>query len=211
MHEQDSRITGAKEIYFLKASDGHGQDYPQYNLAGKDVHQLLDLLDDEEAIIGLHGSYYATETKDYAEERKRLEHELPDDVCCHRNHYLRITDTADLQALVNAGFTDDYTLGWADHVGFRFGTTRSAQWINPATLEVTDLTIHPLNIMDCTLSSAKYMHLSEEEAYYTCQQIIDKVRQHGGELTLLWHNSNLTKESYQKQLYKELIDYLAEQ
>ena len=210
LHAQDKRVTGCEEIYFLKAAAGKGLDYPQYKLGGNDFNVLLRLLENEDASIGLHGSYYATADKSYKEEKKHLEDFLPQPVKYHRNHYLRINAVADLLALANAGITDDFSLGWADHIGFRFGTTRAARFINPATLELTNLTIHPLAIMDCTLSNDNYMGLGEEEAYYAAQQLIDKVRQHGGELVLLWHNNNLGKDTYHKQLYKEIIDYICE-
>lgn len=210
LHAQDKRVRGAEEIYFLKATNGKGYDYPQYKLGGKDFRKLLSLLEETEASIGLHGSYYATEQKTYTEEKKRLEQHLSKSTTYHRNHWLRICSDADLIALAHAGISDDFSLGWQDHVGFRFGTTRSARFINPSTLELTPLTLHPLTIMDCTLSNSNYMNLEEEEAYYTAQQVIDKVRQHGGELTLLWHNSNLGEDTYHKQLYKEIIDYICE-
>ena len=210
MHALDVRVTGAEEVYFFKASQGKGYDYPQYNLSGSDFRAFLDLLHEEDATIGLHSSYYATDHKSFKEEKEHLEEFVPDDVVFHRSHFLRINSDADLIALANAGITDDFSLGWADHIGFRFGTTRAAQFINPSTLEVTDLTIHPLAVMDRTLSNPNYMHLSEEEAYYAAQQLIDKVRQHGGELVLLWHNNNFGPDTYHKQLYKEIIDYLCE-
>ena len=210
LHAQDRRVTGAEEVYFLKATAGKGLDYPQYKLQGADCTQLIRLLEKAGASMGLHGSYYATETKSYKEEKKQLEDVLPERVTYHRNHFLRINSTADLIALADAGITDDFSLGWADQIGFRFGTTRPAQFINPSTLTVTSLTIHPLSIMDCTLSNDNYMNLNEEEAYYAAQQLIDKVRLHGGELVLLWHNNNLGKDTYHKQLYKEIIDYICE-
>lgn len=210
LHATDALVTGCEEVYFLKATHGRGLDYPQYRLGGGDMRTLLELLEHADATIGLHGSYYATEHPSYAEEKARLEEVLPQRVRYHRNHFLRINRVDDLLALAEAGITDEFSLGWADHIGFRFGTTRSARFINPSTLRLTPLTLHPLAIMDCTLSSENYMHLGEEEAYYASQQLIDKVRQHGGELVLLWHNSNLTPDTYHKQLYKEIIDYLRE-
>ncbi len=210
LHALDARVTEAEEVYFVKAAAGKGFDYPQYNLAGKDFATLLSLLNEESAQIGLHGSYYATDHKSYKEEKQRLESNVKHPVKYHRNHYLRINAVADLLALDNAGITDDFSLGWADHIGFRFGTTRPARFINPSTLELTGLTMHPLAIMDCTLSNDNYMNLTEEEAYYSAQQLIDKVRQHGGELVLLWHNSIFTPDTYHKQLYTEIIDYLCE-
>lgn len=211
LHAQDKKVTGAEEVYFLKATHGKGYDYPQYRLEGGDFTRLLQLFDEEAVTIGLHSSYYACNGKTYKEEKQRIDKVLSKETCYHRNHYLRICEVADLIALANAGITDDFSLGWQDHVGFRFGTTRAARFINPSTLELTPLTLHPLAIMDRTLSNCNYMNIQDEaEAYYTCQQVIDKVRQHGGELSLLWHNSNLGPDNYHRQLYSEILRYLHE-
>ena len=76
-------------------------------------------------------------------------------------------------------------------------------------MRLTNLILHPLAIMDCTLTNECYMNIqNEEEAFYMCQQVMDKVRKHGGELVLLWHNSNITEDTYLKTLYADIIDYL---
>ena len=79
------------------------------------------------------------------------------------------------------------------------------------TYKVTPLTLHPLMIMDCTLSEEKYMDMNEEEAFFLCERIIEKVKMHHGDLCLLWHNSRLTPDTYHASLYQQLITYLAKQ
>ena len=71
-----------------------------------------------------------------------------------------------MQALVAAGITDDYTMGFADKAGFRLQTTRPVRWLDPVTFELTDLVLHPLTVMDTTLASEQYMHLDEEQDFY---------------------------------------------
>lgn len=229
LHDQDKKVSGAEEIYFIKAGEGKSFDYPQYDLYGADCKHLLDYLHSIDATIGLHTSYAAAsliekteETEDARDiilkEKEGLEEAIDKqtefvglEIAHNRWHFLRITSAKCLQALANAGITDDYSIGWADHIGFRLGTTRPVKWINPKTFNLTDLTLHPLCVMDASLSNENYMNIQdEEEAYYTCQQVIDKVRQHGGELCLLWHNSNVEGDGYHKQLYSDIIDYLSE-
>lgn len=224
--DQDRKVSGAEPIYFFKAGRGKGNDYPQYDLNSEDFRHLAAYLDKRGATLGLHTSYEAASLIDHAEdaegaaavvlrEKERLAEALGQlDIDTqnmpNRWHYLRLTSLQCLQALADAGFKHDYTIGWADHTGFRMGTTRPVRWINPLTMRLTDLTLHPLSIMDCTLSNECYMNISdEEEAYYISQQVIDKVRQHGGELVLLWHNSNVEGDNYHKQLYSELVDYIS--
>ena len=103
---------------------------------------------------------------------------------------------------------DDFTIGFPDAAGFRLQTTRPVRWINPKTYTLTSLTLHPLTVMDVTLSNAGYMHLSEDEAYFLCQQLFDKIRQYQGEAVLLWHNSNIGSGTYHRDLYPKLLQLL---
>ena len=200
----------SQALWFLKATDGKGLDAPQYSLYGHDFRRLIKLIRQSEGRIGLHTSYAAgTDPTLIRKEKHRLEKAIKMPVTLNRHHWLRTTGIDNMQQLAAAGITDDYSVGFADRAGFRIATTRSVRWINPKTLQLTPLTLHPLTAMDCTLSNTNYMNLTEDEAWYYCQRLIDKVRQNNGELTLLWHNSNLTEGSYHKSLYTQLIQYIA--
>ncbi len=197
-------------IYFLKYGPCKGLDMPQYHTSYYDLPQLVSFLNAHGAVFGLHSSYLS------GSEHQLIAHEY-NKLCrllqkwkvslqpYNRNHYLRSIEPEHLQALADAGITDDYTIGFADCAGFRLATTRAVRWINPTTAQLTSLTLHPLTIMDCTLSDVQYMNLSEDEAFYYCQQLIEKTRIHNGELTLLFHNQLLQPKSYHRSLYYELL------
>lgn len=194
---QDKKVNGAECIYFIKVTNGNGYDYPQYNLSGKDFSIAKQLIINSGAKIGLHSSYYGND-----KEIRRLgdkEREL------HRSHYLRCSIDR-MQALADMGVTDDFTMMFPDQVGFRLQTTRPVRWINPKTMVLTDLVLHPLTVMDCTLSNSNYMNLSEDEAYFECQRLFEKVHQNAGEIVLLWHNTNPTSNSYHRSLYPKLLE-----
>lgn len=206
MHEMDSLVPGARQIYFLKAGDGRGFDYPQYALSGKDFRYLLSLLDAWGAEVGLHGSYSAAETLTFAAEKQRLEASVARRIQRHRNHYLRLLTFAQLQAWADAGIAHDYSLGWADALGFRLGTTRAVRWVNPVTMQLTPLTLHPLSVMDRTLVSPQYMHLTDgSEALRHCVALMKIIRQYRGELVLLWHNNSMAEAGFVPGLYHELL------
>ena len=192
--EQDAKVPQAERIYFVKQTRGKGFDYPQYCLHGRDFKRLKALLLDSGARLGVHGSYYQ---------------QLPSRPIStlYRTHYLR-SSIRHLKDLVKAGYTDDFTMGFADEAGFRLQTTRAVRWINPTTYKLTPLTLHPLIVMDCTLSEEHYMNLTEEEAYFLCEQLIDKVRMHHGDLCLLWHNSIIKDTNYHRSLYPKLLALL---
>lgn len=191
---QDARLPQADSIYFVKHTHGKGYDYPQYPLWGRDYKRLKKLLRHSNAYLGIHGSYYG--------EIPKIKYSK-----MYRAHYLRAS-IDQLQRLVDAGYTDDFTMGFADQAGFRLQTSRAIRWINPKTMQLTPLMLHPLIIMDCTLSQANYMNLTEDEAYFLCERLIDKVRLHHGDLCLLWHNSNIIPGTYHKALYEKVINYI---
>ena len=192
--EQESRVPKAEVIYFVKRTKGKGYDYPQYCLKGLDYKRLKHMLRHNNAYLGVHGSYYGDIPKI---EYSRM----------FRAHYLRCSIDR-MQQLVDAGYRDDFSMGFADAAGFRLQTSRAIRWINPKTYQLTDLTLHPLTVMDCTLSNANYMNLTEDEAYFLCERLIEKVKLHHGDLCLLWHNSNLTPETYHKSLYTKLLQLI---
>ena len=192
--QQDAQVKKADVIYFVKRTKGIGYDYPQYCLHSQDFKRLKHMLRHNNAYIGVHGSYYGNIPKiEYSK--------------MFRAHYLR-SSIDHMERLAKAGYTDDFTMGFADMAGFRLQTCRAIRWINPKTMELTNLTLHPLIIMDCTLSNEQYMNLSEDEAYFFCERIIDKVRMHHGDLCLLWHNSALTPDTYHKSLYSKILKLL---
>ncbi len=204
--EQDLKVKQhhpeTQMIYFVKHTTGKGYDYPQYNLQGKDFRRLSSFLTQQGAILGLHSSYYKLSTNqlDGFSTLYTLNSKL------HRSHFLRC-DIQRLQQLVEAGVTDDYSMGFADHIGFSMGTCRSFRWIDPIHYRLTNLTIHPLAIMDNTLSDEQYMNLNPEKALEVCQQTIQQVRQYRGELNLLWHNTTVN-QPYHSLLYNQVINYL---
>lgn len=197
--KQDKKVEGAEVLYFVKDSTGKGHDYPQYKLDGKDYTTAKQLIEHSEAKLGWHSSYYGTESSQKGDIDRSF----------HRSHYLRCSIDR-MQELVDMGVKDDFTMMFADQIGFRLQTTRAVRWINPKTMELTNLTLHPMTVMDCTLSNAQYMGLNEDEAYFECQRLIEKVYQNAGELVLLWHNTIVTKEGYHRSLYPKLLNMIIE-
>ena len=195
--EQDAKVRKADVIYFVKRTKGRGFDYPQYCLWGRDFKRLKHMLRHSNVYLGVHGSYYGAIPKiEYSK--------------MFRAHYLR-SSIEHMQQLADAGYTDDFTMGFADQAGFRLQTSRAIRWINPQTMQLTHLTLHPLLIMDCTLDRDDYMHLTEEEAYFLCERLIDKVKLHHGDLCLLWHNNSVTPDNYHRSLYPQILSYIAKQ
>lgn len=212
--EQDKAIDRKKteSIFFIKLAGGkHWEDQPWPNIETKDYQFLFQLLKRNNATIGLHASYEAGIRPELIlSEKEKLEKTTQVKINYNRHHFLDTREPEDMEALIEAGITDDFSLTYADIAGFRLGTCRAVRWINPVTQQLTSLTLHPLTIMDGTLSEKEYMYLPENAAYDYAVDLIDETEKHGGDLCLLWHNAAVEKNGnfYHRSLYADLIDYL---
>jgi len=199
-------------IVFLKVGGGpHKEDKPFITHHVQDFQTLVSLCKKKNITFGLHSSYEAGINKSLiSEEKKQLEKLSKRTIMYNRHHYLDSREPEDMQALIDAGITDDFTMGYADVAGFRLGTCRAVKWINPRTQQLTSLTLHPLTIMDGSLSDKRYMYLNAHEAYEYCIRLINMVESWNGELVLLWHNTSVedTPESYHRKLYNDIVKYL---
>lgn len=105
---------------------------------------------------------------------------------------LSIPDDGD--AVAAAGIRDGYTLGFADVAGFRMGTCQPFPVFDPIEFRHIEATEHPLAVMDCTLVWKRYMGLSQVDAIRYCVALAEEVRNHGGELVVLWHSTKIVDE-----------------
>lgn len=201
-------------ITFIRAGGGRKkEDQPKANLAHPDYRQLLKYSKRKNIPIGLHTSYDAgINPALISREKKNLENFTGSTVTYNRNHFLNNREPADMTYLVDAGITEDFSMGYADIAGFRLGTCRPVQWINPENKQLTSLTLHSLTIMDVTLSEKRYMFMNAHDAYQYCISLIETVKNFNGELCLLWHNNTVEKSvvSYHRKLYQDLLEYLNE-
>lgn len=209
---EDRKLPDAQIIFFVKAvKKGAKLDYPCYDLTSCDSKQFIKLANKNHCEIGLHASYASGDKLERVpQERKRLEKIVGTSITSNRHHYLRSLQPEDMEMLLTASITDDFTLGYPDVAGFRLGTCRAVKWINVATKKITPLTLHPLTVMDCTLSNPNYMNLNCEAALDYVTNLLIETKKHNGEVTLLWHNTIFDgNNNYHKTLYQEIIKLLA--
>lgn len=201
-----------RSFLFVRSGGTCKQDKPHYSLNNKDVSQLIQTALANNITIGLHSSYQAGLSPDLiGKEKKKLEDNMGQSIRCNRHHYLASREPEDMTLLEAAGITDDFTMGYADVAGFRLGTCYPVRWINPVNRRLSSILLHPLTIMDCTLEEKKYMGLSFDEALSHCMNLAGQVKNAGGDLTVLWHNTSAQENtnSYLRTLYSQLLNELA--
>lgn len=158
--------------------------------------------------IGLHPSYHSHLKSDVlAGEKKRLEDIILRPVTSSRQHYLKLDLPKTYDILLKNNIKNDYTMGFAECIGFRAGTAHSFLWFNPTENCVTDLRVHSFQVMDVTLKS--YNNFSPETAWHESLQLIKQVERYGGNFCTIWHNSSFDAVEWNgwDNYYLKLIKY----
>lgn len=214
MIELDNKIkkyypNSSDAIYFLMSALRSENDFG-YIEKGERVKKFAQYLLEEGNKIGIHSGYAVAESNiGLAEEMNRLENILNRKITMHRNHYLRTISSESFEWLIENGIEDDYTMGFADSVGFRLGTSRTVKWINPRTMNLTHLRLHPLTIMDVTLDDESYMNLSYEDSISVTEEILKTIYEYGGEANILFHNTSFrNSDDFHIKVYRHIIDYV---
>lgn len=168
-------------------------DYAKYdkNVSFKDVrHQRVIRKMAQNTVIGVHPSYKSNSYEYYLlNEKERLELILNRLVEHSRQHFLKLKIPVTYPSISIMGIKHDYTMGYAEQVGFRAGTARAFKWFDLNKNSVSDLTIHPFVYMDGTLN--EYMQISPNEAKEKIQKLYKEVRKYGGDFMFIWHNETI--------------------
>ena len=153
-------------------------------------HQQLIISLDKGFEVNLHPSYNSNGDSQLIDnEKNKLEKLLSRKVIRSRQHFLRFQLPNTFQALNSIGFKHEYSMGFAEHVGFRCGTARSIHWFDLTQNKKTDLIVHPFAYMDGTLN--EYMQLSIDDSKQKIQQLYNEVCEFGGDFIFIWHNETI--------------------
>lgn len=145
--------------------------------------------------IGIHPSWLSSAQADSApirKEKERLEVIAGEKIDKARQHFLRLQIPDTYRNYLDIGIKCDYTMGYADAIGFRAGTCTPFRFFDLETNQKTDLLIYPFEIMDVTMR--QYMNLPPEEAMERIETIMDYVKNCGGVFSYIWHNESLNRQ-----------------
>ena len=194
----------AKSSFYMMALKPGERDF---NYDVEDFRDLIREIDEKGWEIGLHGGHEAWNSLEIlAREKKRLEDALGKEVIGYRNHYLHFKVPDTWEILHKTGIKYDATLGYADCAGFRNGMCHPYYPYNLNTRETIEIMEVPLIVMDGTLFDG-YMRLEREDAFRLVTELIDAVEKVHGVFTLLWHNSYLIEDTWQREMYERILEY----
>jgi len=143
--------------------------------------------------VGIHPSMGSNSSmRQLKKEITRLKNITGHEVTKSRQHYLMLSLPETYQALISQRIEEDYTMGYADHIGFRAGTCSPFPWYDISKEQGTSLYLFPTAVMDSTLKD--YMGLSIEESIVQMKKLRKTVEAVRGKFVILWHNHSAARQ-----------------
>lgn len=191
-----------KPVFFA-----HLGNYGRYdkNISWKN-RKLRDLLlwISQRAEIGIHPSYQTFNKPEFIRgEKLRLEDIIRKEVTKSRQHFVRFKLPETFNYLLQAGITDDFSMGYASDAGFRGGMCKPWFFYDLKAELETKLKLHPFVFMDTSLGD--YLKLSPSEYSTFVYKFINETKKLNGELIGIWHNYDLSDNSFKHKAFKEII------
>ncbi len=171
--------------FFLVAEKNVG--YDKNILPSKSIVQKLIQRIAQSNNIGIHPSWQSgDDILLFNNEIKLLENISNEPVTSSRQHYIRFNLPDGYQRIVNAGITNDYSMGYGSINGFRASTGSAFNWYNLKEDKETSLRIHPFCYMEA--NSFYEQKNSASEALQEMQQYLIVCKENGCNMITIWHN-----------------------
>lgn len=193
-------------VYFFHVAEKKGR-YDKNIAPSHPAMQQLIKQHAEKYLIGIHPSWASGDEKGLlGEEIKTLESITEKKITASRQHYIRFTLPHTFRRLINAGITDDYSMGYGSINGFRASVTSPFYWYDLKKEEQTKLLLHPFCFMEAnSFFEQKYL---PQRAYEEMMHYYNVVKAVNGTLITIWHNNFLgSYRSFEgwKEIYEEFI------
>jgi hypothetical protein len=193
-------------IYFFLVAQKNGQ-YDKHILPDKQAIWKLVKQHAKKYAIGIHPSWQSGDTAYLLQKEIGCLEEISEKkITASRQHYIRFNLPEGYQKLIEAGITDDYSMGYGSINGFRASVASSFFWYNLKTEKQTDLRIHPFCFMDA--NSYYEQHFSATQAYEELMHYYEICKAMNGTLITIWHNNFLgTAKEFKgwKEIYEAFI------
>lgn len=184
--EVGKQFSGVKVFWLIASEGSKDRNVPIENIQ----HRKLIKRVAQSVEVNIHPSYGSfLNASQVMSERDGLESITGSSIVRSRQHFLRFQLPKSYRDLIDAGIRNDYSMGFAENVGFRSGTARAHNWFDLERNEVTELTLHPFTYMDGTL--LEYMSLTPEESKRRIQKLYAEIQNFGGDFIFLWHNETI--------------------
>ena len=166
---------------------------PGYDIATPDIVSELKKLINQGFVIGMHQSFGAwADSEKMIKEKDRISGALECEVETCRQHWLRFSFEKTWLAQIDAGLSEDTTLGFNDRHGFRNGAALAFKPFDPLSGKVLPITVVPMVLMDSHLYD--YQSLDEDGREEVIDKLLEEVKFVNGQASIIWHPHTLGRD-----------------
>ncbi|MGI9532586.1 polysaccharide deacetylase family protein [Lutimonas sp.] len=179
---------GIKTIFFFLLGDYSTFDK---NISpGNTSYKLLIKNIADYAEVGVHPSYFSMKNElKIKKEKEILEGIVNFPIKRSRQHYLRIEVPETYQHLVDLEISEEFSMGYASHYGFRASTCTPFYFYDLDFEIQTPLKVFPFAAMDATLKD--YLNFTPKKAFNTMMRLAKEVRKVDGTFITIFHNESV--------------------
>ena len=204
---------GLKSAFLFKAGVSDRAFDFEYELDSGWARELFGEINRRGHEIGFHPSYRSFEDSHIFEtELNKLKAFLRSNNLSHaqiggRQHYLGWRNPTTWRLWAKNGLQWDSTLGYADRLGFRSGLCRPYRAYDLDERKPLSLIERPLIIMETALIHR--LKLAPDEILSAIMKVAKIVHWLRGELTVLWHNTNVASQNH-RNLYQKTLQEISQ-
>ena len=196
-----------KPRYFFLVPEKNGK-YDKNNLPTEKAVQTLIQQHAEAYQIGVHPSWQSGDDLSLIKkEKETIEKIISGKINSSRQHYIRLTLPQTFRYLIDAGITEDFSMGYGSINGFRASVASPFYWYDLEKGESTSLLLYPFCYMEA--NSFFEQKFSAEQALQVMRYYYKQVKAVDGLLITLWHNTFLgTDERFKgwREVYKQFVE-----
>jgi hypothetical protein len=196
-----------KPKYFFLIPSTNGK-YDKNILPSHPAMQQLIQQHAEKYDTGIHPSWQSGDDDGLLKkEIETLEQISGKKISASRQHYIRFNLPNGYRRLIDAGITDDYSMGYGGINGFRASVASPFYWYDLEKEQTTNLLIHPFCYMEA--NSFFEQKFTPAQAFDEMTHYFNIVRSVNGTLITLWHNTFLGTDKYYagwREVYERFLE-----
>lgn len=190
-------------IYFLLVAEKRDAFHKNISPGKKGMKQLIQSVA-QKYEVGIHPSFPLIQAT-LQKEKAILETLIRQPVKQSRQHYIQISFPTTYEALLCAGITEDFSMGYPTFSGFRASYTGSFNWFHLIDNKETSLVIFPFCYMDAT--QIFHERNTPETARLKIEYYYQQFQQYGGCFIPIFHNQFLSEQSDFAEWRKVYADF----
>jgi len=190
--------------FFIPDRSGKNADY---TLNSRQLQSIYAKIRGNHSLIGIHPGLETYDNSDKMKVQKLLlEKATGSKITDSRQHFLQINVAKTFDILIQNGISRDYSLGFAEHTGFRNSFALPFFPFDFKTSSPYEIIAVPLYLMDATIT--KYYHGNLHEHY---QKVLSNMKiifeSFDNEFSVVFHNTAFrdTKYATMKDFFKKIL------